>query len=73
MLLNLAEKLEVNPAAAIIHQFQRNDGDDSELTHAVEMVKESKESTRWVLIIIVCMLLLHCSPPNGLPVVQCLH
>ena len=65
MVLSLAKKLEVNPAAAILHQFQRNDGDDSELSHVVEMMKESEESTRWVLMIIVYMLLLDYSPPNG--------
>ena len=46
MVMSLAEKLEVNPAAAILHQFHETDGDDNELTHAVEMVKESIESTR---------------------------
>ena len=46
MVLSLAEELEVNPAVAILHQFRRNDGDDSELTQAVVIVKEREEATR---------------------------
>ena len=46
MVLSLAEELEVDPATAILHQFYWDLGDDSELTQAVEIVKEREEATR---------------------------
>ena len=45
-MISSAEELEVNPAAAILHEFQGNDGDDSELAHDVEIVKQREEAKR---------------------------
>ena len=42
MVPSLAEELEIDPAAAILHLFQKNDGDDTKLVQAVETVKQKE-------------------------------
>ena len=42
MVPSLAEELEIDPAAAILHHYQRNDGDATKLVQAVETVKQKE-------------------------------
>ena len=43
--IDLAERLEVNPVTAVIHQYRRIGGDNTELT---QVLSDMKLSTQWV-------------------------
>ena len=43
--IDLAKRLEVNPVTAVIHQYRRIGGDDTELT---QVLSDMKLSTQWV-------------------------
>ena len=42
MVRNLAEELEIDPAAVILHHFQQNDEDATKLVQAVGTVKQKE-------------------------------
>ena len=52
-LVVLAEKLKVNPLAAIVDQFRRNGGDDVELSQAVSDVRKTITTKQLVHVLLL--------------------